>query len=280
MRSKNLFSASVLLLPSTLVLLLYSWIGTYNRFIGDDFCSYYDAKRLSLLRYIWFWYITWGGRYSAIATDKVLVLLGAKGVRYAPFLNLLIWGIVLTLMFQWLWREKTSKGAGMIHAAALSVMMLFTMIAITPKFQQVFYWWNGMRTYTPALIVFSFHIAFLLWAKEKLHTRNHILLGSLFSFMLALFSGGYNETFTPVQFLSFAGVTGLALLSKKIRFKDKSSYFLLAAIVGSLAAMTILMVSPGAVNRQGWFPSHPGIVDMFHITLTGYLQYLVSIFFD
>ena len=272
-RSKSIFTIFILFLPPALVLSLYLWLSTFNRLIGDDFCSYYDAKRLDVLHYIWYWYITWGGRYSAIATDNLLGFIGPDGVRFTTSVIILIWAIVLIFIFRKILQKRIPDNITTISSAALTVIMLFTLIMITPLSPQVFYWWNGMRTYIPALVSFTLHMAFLFWGAEKLSTRRAILLGSLFSFSLAFFSGGFNETFTAIQIPFFAGLIGFTILFKKMRSPAGLSPLLIAALIGSVLALTIMLVAPGASNRQGYFPTHPDIITMFRITVEGYLAY-------
>ena len=263
-----------------MALSLYLWLSTYNRLLGDDFCSYYDAERLDVLHYIWYWYITWGGRYSAIATDNLLGFIGPEGVRFTTSAIILIWATVLIITFRKILQKRIPDNITMISSAALTVTLLFTLIMITPLSPQVFYWWNGMRTYIPALVSFTLHMAFLFWGAEKLSTRRTLLLGSLFSLSLAFFSGGFNETFTAIQIPFFAGLIAFTLFFKKMRFPAGLSPLLFAALLGSVLALTIMLVAPGATNRQDYFPTHPDIITMFRITIEGYLAYWNTILQD
>lgn len=70
MKKTNQFIITILiLLPTSIALSLYGYIGMFNRLLGDSLCSFYYAKRLGLFRSIWYWRITWSGRYSAYAFD-------------------------------------------------------------------------------------------------------------------------------------------------------------------------------------------------------------------
>jgi hypothetical protein len=104
---------------------------------------------------------------------------------------------------------------------------------------------------------------------DKLSTRRNIFFGCLFSFLLALFTGGFNETFTTVQFLFFAGLTGLYLLNRRLRSDNKLLPLLSAATLGSALALTIMALSPGAARRMTFFPPHPDILTMIEITTAG-----------
>ena len=272
------FSALFFIVPPGLVLLLFSYIGTFSRFMADDFCSINDARRFKMLRYIWHWYNNWGGRYSAIATDDLLSYIGAMGVRFVPFVILLLCVIGASLMCHKLLQKTVSKDISIWLSISQGISLVYAIVSVSPDVQTVLYWWNGMRTYVPPFISTTFHLACLFWAMDKLSTRRSIVLACLFSFLLALFSGGYNETFTTVQFLFFAGLTGLYLFDRRLRSDNRLLSLLSAATLGSGLALTIMAVSPGAARRMTFFPPRPDFLSMIEITTMGYLDYLMEIF--
>ena len=78
-------------ISSLAALTLHGYLGTYSRYIADDFCSAGMARRLGVLRAVWYWYINWTGRYSASALDAVFGLLGPAVTPFVTGLVLLIW---------------------------------------------------------------------------------------------------------------------------------------------------------------------------------------------
>jgi len=278
MLNHKYFSALFFIVPPGLVLLLFSYIGTFSRFMADDFCSINDARRFKMLRYIWHWYNNWGGRYSAIATDDLLSYIGAMGVRFVPFVVLLLCVIGASLMCHKFLQKTVSRDVPIWLSLSQGISLVYAIVAVSPDVQTVLYWWNGMRTYVPPFASIAFHLAYLCWAMDKVSTRRKILLGCLFSFLLALFSGGYNETFTTVQFLFFAGLTGLYLFDRRLRSDNKLLPLLSAAMVGSALSLSIMALSPGAARRMTFFPPHPDFFRMIEITTVGYSAYLSEIF--
>jgi hypothetical protein len=278
MPKQKVFAASFLFLAPSLVLLFYSYIGVFSRFMADDFCSINDARRFKMLRYIWHWYNTWGGRYSAIATDELLIYIGAIGVRFVPFVVLMLCVVGASIMCHKFLQKTVSKDVAVIQSMALGGSLVFAIVSVSPGVQTVLYWWNAMRTYVPPFILLTIHIAYLFWAMDALHARKNIMVGSVFSFLLALFIGGFNETFTTVQFLFFAGLTGFCVMAKKMRFSDTIVPLLFGAMLGCAIALTIMVMSPGAARRLTFFPPHPDVISMLRITLEGYLQYMSGIF--
>lgn len=264
-----------LFLPPGIVLMIHAYLGSFTRLMADDFCSYNDAQRFHILRYIWYSYKVWAGRYSAVASDEILDTIGPMGVRYIPMLILLVWSIASYLMCQTVLQRSTSNKPSAWLSASLGLILVFTFSATSPGFDKLLYWWNGMRTYVPALISVTFHIAFLYWAADRVFTKGNLIIASAFSFLLAMFGGGFNETFTAVQFLGFSAIIGLWAVTKRLRPSDPVSSMLGAAWLGTAAALTIMVISPGAAQRRMIFsPAPPDVITMFDIAINGYADYV------
>jgi len=274
-RSK--FLPFILLISPGLVLLLYGYLGSYARLIADDFCSFYFARRLNILRFIWYWYLNWGGRYTAFSVDSLVENIGVEGLPYYPASVLIIWVIIASFTFYALLQAELGKRPGILLALAMGTTAVFVLLSISPTPQDTLYWWNGMRSYLPALIVATFHIGFLYWARENLKSRNAILLGSLASFAIALVNAGGNEAFSVILVLFFAGFTTLALLTRKLRFNDPFFSILSAAMLGNILGFLIVLASPGAEIRQAFFPPPPSIPRTLELAAGGYLEFWVNL---
>ena len=275
--NRSKFLTFILLIFPGIVLLLYGYLGSYARLIADDFCSFYFARRLNILRFIWYWYLNWGGRYTAFAVDSLVENIGVDGLPYYPAIVLMIWVIIATFTFYVLLQVELGKKPGMLLALALGTTAIFVLLSISPAPQDTLYWWNGMRSYLPALIVATVHIGFLYWARKNLKTRKAVLLGSLASFAIALINAGGNEAFSIVLVLFFTGLTALALLTGKIRFNDPFFYMLSAAVLGNIIGFLIVLAAPGAEIRQAFFPPPPSSPRALELALAGYLEFWVNL---
>jgi hypothetical protein len=268
---------TILLVFPSIVLLLHSYLGSYTRLIADDFCSFYFSHRLDMLRYIWNQYLTWGGRYSAFAVDSLIDNVGVNGLHYFPLALLILWITVATFTGFAFLQVETGKTQSPWLALAAGVTAVFAILSISPNVPQVLYWWNGMRTYLPSLIVTTFYIGFFYWAQRNWRSRKAVLWGSVASFILALIDAGFNEPLCVVLFSFFAGYTALRLLTRTLNFRDPLFSFLSAASLGTAFALVIILMSPGTVLRQVYFPQPPGLVRMLAIAANGYLGYLASL---
>jgi uncharacterized protein DUF6056 len=269
----------ILLVFPAIVLLLHSYLGSYTRLIADDFCSFYFSHRLDMLRYIWNQYLTWGGRYSAFAVDSLIDNVGVNGLHYFTVTLLVIWVCVTSFtVYQLLQVEAgTRRRQGIFSCIAIGTTAVFAILSMSPNVPQVLYWWNGMRTYLPSLIVTTFYIGFFYWAQRNWRSPNAVLWGSVASFIVALIDAGFNEPLCVVLFSFFIGYTALRVLTRTLNFHDPLFSFLSAASLGTALALVIILMSPGTVLRQVYFPQPPGLVKMLAIATNGYLGYLTGL---
>ncbi len=263
----------LILVASTIVIVLHGYLGSHTRLLADDFCSVYFAERLGMLRYIWYWYLTWGGRYSAIASDWFIYPIGANGVRFVPPAILVIWLTVTTATVWKFLKREFSTQTNFLTAFSTSALLLFLILVVGPSTPQTLYWWNGMRTYTlPLILLLACGFTFMVLHDMNLHSRWFAIIGFGFSIVL----GGYNETFTAIMLAFFSLLIVIHVLSKRGRSFDTTSYFLLAGLLGMAVSLVIMLVSPGVEKRQEFFPPHPDLPDVLAIAFGGYRKYLLD----
>ena len=275
--SPEKFLTILLLACPGIVLLLYGSLGAYARFIADDFCSFYFSQRLGMLRYVWHEYLTWGGRYSSFAVDSLIASIGTKGLPFVAAAVLVLWVVIATFMFHALLQGETGNRLSLVLALAMSLTTVFAVLAVSPRPQDTLYWWNGMRTYMPALLIAMLHVGFLYWAAQHLKNRRAIVLGSIISFFIALVNGGVNEPFSAVLILFFTGFTIFKLWTGQLRAQDPLFFFLVAAVLGDALALAIMLLSPGTEIRQALFPAHPPLLKVFAVTAAGSVQYIIDL---
>lgn len=274
----NKLFLGLLCLTTGLLFGMHAYLGGFTRLMADDFCSVYFARRLDVLRFIWYWYLNWGGRYSAIAVDSLIESIDSDGLRFVPLIVIMLWTTITALALHQLLKKGVGENQTPLSSLALGGVTLATILTVTPMPEQVLYWWNGMRTYVPALISFTFHLGFLYWATANPKVRPGLFTLGLFSFILAFISGGFNETFTPVQLLFFAGMVALGVLTKRLRFNDPFFILLGAATISSALSLLIMLTSPGTTNRLGAtdFPVLNSLATTLAVALTGYRDFLAS----
>jgi hypothetical protein len=257
-------------------LALHAYLGTYSRFIADDYCSAGMAKRFGVLRAVWYWYLNWTGRYSASALDAVFGLLGPAVTPFVPAIVLLMWLAVLTwtsgLFFSGQARLRLPESLGLALAA------LFLTLILSPNVPQSLYWGQGMRSIVPPLILGSVFADLLLLFIRRRRPAGRAALWLVLAFGLAFFMGGLNETFTALE-LSLLVSALFPILTWKDAASNRSVVaFLVAGVVGAGLAFLVVVSAPGNVFREAFYPPPPGPVGILRIAAAGFADFLGTSF--
>ena len=266
-----------LFIPSSIVLSLHAYLGSFSRFIADDFCSYYYAKELGVFGSALYWYRTWHGGYSVSFMDSLLVLIGPRGIPFVTPIVILIWIVVTTVAVHLLLR-KGWRLFDILKSVSLGTAVVYLILLISPKVSQSLYWWGGMRAYVMPIIIFTFYIALFQWFRNKSAKAGAIIIWSGVSFVIVFAIGGFSETFTPVQLIIFLFIISYGLLTLNFRSKDKEFFFLLAGFFGALVSLLAMVNAPGNAVRQALYPEPANLITVFEIALTGFLTFLHDVF--
>ncbi|HEY3313276.1 MAG TPA: DUF6056 family protein [Anaerolineales bacterium] len=266
-----------LFLPSIIILGIHAYLGSFNRYIADDFCSAYFAERLGILRSVWFWYLSWFGRYSASLADSILPLIGIRGLTLAVLVILTLWLAVAILAAAAFWPDKSSRKDRTLAAVSLGTAAVFVTLLISPNVPQSLYWWGGMRAYIPPLVGTALYAVLYkqFTAKDRNGKEGYGWLAV--SFLVPFASGGFSETFTPVQVAFFVFIVGWGLIVKKYNPKSPIFLFLLSGLLGALVALFVMVLAPGNAHRQAFFPESHNVFTILNIAFTGYVAFLKDI---
>ena len=251
-------------------LFLHGYLGHFSRYIADDFCTAFYAKRLGVLRATWFWYLNWSGRFSASVLDSMIGLLGPRVVPIVVPLTILIWLIVLALFFL---RFVDALDHRILISSALSVTSLFTLFLLAPDIRQSLYWGQGMRSVIPPLLLGTVQIIFLSYIQSRSWSKLQLGLWGAVSFACALTAGGFSETYASFQVLAFFLSLLIVLITEKFKFLT-TSLFLASGFLGAISAFVMIVLAPGNSERQVFFPPPPTIIGILTISLGGFLTYL------
>lgn len=267
----------ILLIPSSILVGLLAFLGSYSQLMADDFCSVYYGERLGVLRSVWYWYITWHGGYSAALADGYLGLFGRAGIEFVVPLTILIWLIVLVWMIN-LVLQRMGYGPAFLPAAALATLLLAGTFILSPSIKTSLLWWGGLRGYIPPLVIFPVYVGMYLNFSKQAWPPLKLILWCLSGFLAIVFSAGFSETFTPLQLVILVCWSLWALVSTPRRKQDIS--FLLAGMAGALLGLVLMVAAPGNSERQAFYPPPPGLFEMIGIVLNGCLYFAKTIFAD
>lgn len=276
---KKIFFYFAMILPPGTVLFLYGYLGSFTRFIADDYCSAYYAKNLGLIDSILFSYRTINGRFSVYGIDWIVLrLVDGYHIGLVPPLALTVWVLVVFLAAYLLLATQKKHKEICWHAASIAVMALFLIFLLSPNMKQSFFWWNGMRAYAFPLIVLTFWASVLLWARKRISSRQGMVAGALLSFLLFFLSGGLSETYLVMQFSLLLFIVFLKTLHEAKISIDADMLLLFAGILGTLAALAIVLHSHANVIRRSVMPPAPSLGILLTISIESYLIFMKPLF--
>jgi Family of unknown function (DUF6056) len=255
-----------------------AYLGGYTRFMADDYCSAYYAIRFGLLRSIWYWYITWSGRYTAFAFDWLILAktFGPYGAHWVPPLAIAIW-LIATIAAVYISLKAIAPRSAIVSIAiAISVSFILAVIVLSPDIAQSYFWLNGMRSYSLPLVVMSIYVLLFEWLVPRLKSDRAIWLTCVIAFDLTFANGGFSETMAALQPMMLIFITGLHWLSND-RKTDTTFKVLAAATLGALLSVIVVALAPGNALRKAQLPASPGLIKWMEISIGAYLAYLQDI---
>ncbi|HEX8991655.1 MAG TPA: DUF6056 family protein [Anaerolineales bacterium] len=262
-------------LPAALLLLI-GYTGSFTRYIADDYCSVYWARRFGLFRSVWHWYITWSGRFSAYTADWFVMLMGSRNVGIIPPVMLGVW-LLLTVAALHLFLRRWRNGSeNWPISIALGIAFLFAVLSIIPSIQTSFYWWNGMRSYSLPLLLLTLYAVLYELGIDHLRSRRDIALAGAFTMVFFFITGGLSDVYAVVQ-LGLVVALGAFSLFDSHRQNGAPPALFSAGIAGTVLALAAIVLSPGNPIREASFPPHPGVLRLLAIAWQGYADLLHGI---
>ncbi len=243
-------------------LLIHIYLGSYSRFIADDFCSSAVARANGIWRGSIYWYFNWNGRFSANLLDSLFGYLGPAATPFATGLVITTWLVVLAIAVGQLKRER-------LESWIIAAMVLFAVLYVIPQVGQSLYWGQGMRSVVPPLILGTAHVA-LIANRSKSKNRASLLLLITSGFLMFI-AVGFAETYFAVQTTAIVFALVIPAVFKLYAPPNRRNYFLLliVGLAGSLAGGLLMFVAPGNKFRQSAFPPPPPIPELLRISLRG-----------
>ena len=243
-------------------LLIHVYLGSYSRFIADDFCSSAVARSQGIFRGAIYWYINWNGRFSANFLDSLFGYLGPFATPLATGLVITVWLIVLAISVGQIRRP-------LLENWIIAAMVLFAVLHVIPQVGQSLYWGQGMRSVVPPLILGTAYVA-LIAKRSRSHERASLVL-LITAGLLTFIAVGFAETYFAVQTAAIVFALVIPAVFKIYAPVNRRNYFLLliAGLAGSLAGGLLMFVAPGNKFRQSPFPPPPAIPELLRISLRG-----------
>jgi hypothetical protein len=268
----------VTLIPLT-SLLLFAYLGTFIRYISDDYFSVASLHEYGYWGAQAYWWGNWSGRYSFIALILFVDLFGLRVIPVLPALFQTLWILSVSLAVYQLLPQNSFARRVFLSFSLASVITWISLRSLV-QYPEVVFWKTGICNYAISPILFSFFFR-LLYRRLQKATPVRIL-EIILSLVLALVAGGFSETGVAVQITLLAG--GIYFLALKNKPTQKNALLLLIpALIGSILALVIMSLSPGNLARAGDLDNVfqiPDIAPRFFISLEQALLFIPKWFVE
>jgi hypothetical protein len=277
---RNTLPYLALLLPSGVALYLYGYLGSFTRFIADDYCSAIYARDLGFVGSILFWYRTWSGRYSAFGMDWLVLtkLFGMYSIQLVPPVIMVIWLVFAFATINSYLKSIAPERNNLFPAIVLAVCSVYVVLALSPNVPQSLYWWNGFRSYTLPLVVLTIYTFFFQLISKQIQTTKQLIFWGILSFLFLFASGGLSETYAVLQFVLLVFLIVLKVLSLPRNKANPELILLLAGLLGTILSLLVIISAPGNAIRQSRLTSQFDLSNFVFTSLSGYANFVFDLF--
>ena len=251
-------------------LALHAYLGTFTRYMADDYCSAAALKNEGFWGAQSYWWQNWSGRYSFSFLISLVELLGLKIVPILPGVAITLW--LLSMVWGCLPLLKKLKVSHAIAGALfLSSVALWLTYRSVDDYPQIAYWQTGILTYPVSIVLFFLGMGFAIRRSSKPVRMKwwELLLWFLFAFA----AGGFSETGVVVQ---IALLTFLLILILRTKNEQRSILIpiLTVALIGSVLSLVVIALSPGNAVRSAGFQNIPPVIQSLSGSLIGTFAFL------
>jgi hypothetical protein len=254
-------------------LLVHAQLGTYSRFMADDYCGAAGVAARGILGGTVTSYLTWSGKYSSALFGGLALQMGPDLVPLQPAFILLAWfGITALALFQFPLAE--SRLARLCLSGLLSAALVFTTLQTSPHLNQTLYWFSAMSNVLPPLVFLaaSVGIARHRLAREQLIGNSWVL--GVGAAGLSFIAGGFNEAYTVLQASAWALFLLVAIVFDGSHFRTRLLPRTAPFLIGSLAALAVVAAAPGNSARISVVGSNPSAVSTMTIAWQSLFEFL------
>jgi hypothetical protein len=255
----------------------HAWMGSFSRFVSDDFSSAALAVRLGVWGAAVDWYLNWTGRFSANLVDSLTGALGQKALSWQVMIILVMWTAALTLLIRQL-VPAAPRGTKWLASIFLAALLVSVAFQVTPDLPQSLYWAQGMHSLVLPMALGTLLVVALLHLWQEPAASGRIGWWAASTGLLAFIAGGFGETYVSLQTLMLALALVFGLIFAPVASRKYYLSITAVCLAASLLAMVIIILSPGNAARQSNFPPTPSLPDMLWISLLAFLSFLGGIF--
>lgn len=245
-------------------LIAYAYLGTFSRYMADDFAALRAVRAHGFVGAQINWYQKWTGRFSFSFLYSLLAVLGPATPRVMPGLLLTLWFLTTVwAIYQIHFESGDLRRARVVLFAAF---IMYATLETGPNLSQSLFWQTAALTHFAPLVLLSVLVGVICRGISTKHKRFSRKFNIVCAGIVAFVAGGLGDAYVILQSsgLIFSIFTVEVLAGSDLKSRIRA--FLLAGLVGSLLALTVVAASPGNSVRQAFFPRRLGGLEMLEVT--------------
>jgi len=258
----------------TITLLSYAFLGTFSRYLADDYCFSDLIKNKGTHGGLVYFYDNISNRFGAFLFVAVSEIIGEASIRLLPGVMIFILVVSLTWNAFWLSRQIRLPFSWKV-SFLFAVLAIFFVLFEAPNLFQSLYWRSGMVSYFAPMVVFFIITGILFRQLQIRENKQGLWLWVLIVAVLSFFSGGMSESYAAFQTASWSLLMlGWVIWKRKASLKN-FNIMLIVAFFGSVLAMGAMVMAPGNQLRLELLPQAPNIWVVMQLSFRYAMDFII-----
>jgi hypothetical protein len=233
----------------TIAMGLFAYLGTFTRYLADDYCETVAVNSGPILQVVLHWYETASDRFSNLLLIALGEFLLPHNVEILPAIMILLWAIGLTWLVYETRQVLALQWSFWVDFFLAASLAFFSILEAPNRFQTI-YWRSAMATHFAPLVYLTAFIAFLLMLIRRNESRYPAAWTGFLCLGLAFFGGGFSEPPDAVLIIAAVLVLVAVWVAEKGKFRRPALSLLCWTLVGGLLALLVMALSPGNSTRS------------------------------
>jgi hypothetical protein len=261
-------------------LFAFANLGSYTRYIADDYCTASRSLSEGVIGSALWWYNNWAGQITNWTLKGIVGIIGSGVASVFP---ILIIGVGL-IALAWMQHELSltlNLAWNRYDVLLLATVMIYSLFDGIPSITQSLYWLGASIPYTTPVILLIFLGAFCLRILRQSARKPPGIAAFTVVVLVPLVAGGLSEVYAVFQGALFGlSVLGCLFLAPH-NIKRAALPFLVVGFVSSLMAIAVIALAPGNAARQSMFAhsiSLPELAVQTVVVASGYIVLALGVF--
>jgi hypothetical protein len=261
LKNRTCLIQATLVAAFSLPVLAHIYAGQFTRMIFDDYWFAHGARSLGWKNAQVDWYQTWQGTFSSTAVQTAVGLIGPGLVHLLPVILLTSWlvGMIWTV---YQFGQLVRLHYPVFSACFFGSLILYATVEGAPNIFQSLYWTSGSVTYTLPMVIFTFYVGYILLTIRRIKQARNPVFAVLLSALITFVAGGFSPIYAAIQGSALGLAVVACIIISPPTIRQAILAVLLAGLLGTIAALVLMVSAPGNAIRQVLFPDPPPLPEL------------------